>query len=179
MQCVDILTPMARGSALLMVGDHPQGMTQLALDAISNLHSSDVFCVYAAIGCSEAALEHRLQVLQDNGAMGYTTVVAATGGATTLGKQYAAMCTAISAGEAVRNEGGDALVVLDCVESMLTVWESMARHVFWCEKQARSDDEATSSEGMHRALQQIVFQGDVKTLVMCFDPRNMFTTNVQ
>lgn len=80
-----------------------------------------VTCVIASTGhSSQEEVDQLVKQLQQSGAMAHTTVVAA-GPDATLGERYAALCTACSLGERVRDDGGHALVVLDDLRPLLQV----------------------------------------------------------
>ncbi|PRW45016.1 ATP synthase subunit alpha [Chlorella sorokiniana] len=121
-RALDILTPLGRGQALQVVGPQGSGKTQLCIDAVIGQRGSGVRCVYAAVGSSQDQLERTVEQLRQHGCMDYTTVVAATGDRP-LGEQYAAMLTACSIAERVRDEGGHALVVLNDASVMVRMWE--------------------------------------------------------
>ncbi|KAI7843748.1 hypothetical protein COHA_002646 [Chlorella ohadii] len=121
-RALDILTPLGRGQALQVVGPQGSGKTQLCIDAVIGQRGSGVRCVYAAVGSSQDQLERTVEQLRQHGCMDYTTVVAATGDRP-LGEQYAAMLTACSVAERVRDEGGHSLVVLNDASVMVRMWE--------------------------------------------------------
>lgn len=121
-KALDVLTPLGRGQALQVSGPQGSGKTQLCIDAVLGQRGVGVRCVYAAVGCSVDQLTRTVAQLQAHQAMGYTTVVAATADRP-LGEQYAAMLTACSIAEAVRDAGGHALVVLNDVGVAVRMWE--------------------------------------------------------
>ena len=121
-KALDVLTPLGRGQALQVSGNQGSGKTQLCIDAVIGQAGGGVRCVYAAVGCSPDQLAGTVAQLRAHGCMDYTTVVAATADRA-LGEQYAAMLTACSIAEAVRDEGGHALVVLNDVSVMVRMWE--------------------------------------------------------
>ena len=126
-KAVDILTPLGRGQALLVVGPEGSGKTQLCLDSIVGQRDSGdgVRCVYAAVGCTGGQLARTLLQLRASGCMGYTTVVAAPEGCS-LGEQYATILTACSIAEATRDNGGHALVVYNDVSALVNIWERIS-----------------------------------------------------
>jgi F-type H+-transporting ATPase subunit alpha len=121
-KALDILTPLGRGQALQVSGPKGSGKTQLCLDAILGQQGAGVCCFYAAVGCTGDQLSRTVAQLEEHKAMGYTTVVAAPSDRS-LGEQYAAMLTACSMAEAVRDAGGHALVVLNDVSVAVRMWE--------------------------------------------------------
>lgn len=80
-----------------------------------------VTCVMASTShSSQEQLDELVKQLQQAGALAHTAVVAAAPDAS-LGERYAALCTACSLGERVRDDGGHALVVLDDLRPLLQV----------------------------------------------------------
>ncbi len=77
---------------------------------------------------SQEEVDQLVQQLQQSGALAHTTVVAA-GPDATLGERYAALCTACSLGERVRDDGGHALVVLDDLRPLLQVGPGAFNHL--------------------------------------------------
>ena len=77
-KAVDSMIPIGRGQRELIIGDRGTGKTAIPVDAILNQKDSDVYCVYVAIGQKRSRVASVVQVLEDQGAMDYTTVVAAT-----------------------------------------------------------------------------------------------------
>jgi F-type H+-transporting ATPase subunit alpha len=119
---LDIMTPLGKGQALQIVGTQSSGKTQLCIDTIAGQSTSNIRCVYAAVGATGPQLRRTLDRLQATGAMAYTTVVAATSDAP-LGEQYAAMLAACSIAEATRDDGGNSLVVLNDAGVAVKMWE--------------------------------------------------------
>ncbi len=111
---IDSLLPLGRGQRELLIGDRRVGKSTIGLDAILHQRESDnpVHCVYVSIGNKTRHLEDAVRLLRENGALNYTTVVAAT-----ADDPYAALYLAPFVGCAIaehyRDNGGDALVVYD------------------------------------------------------------------
>ena len=81
-KAVDSMIPIGRGQRELIIGDRQTGKTAVAIDAIINqayTHKTDspVYCIYVAIGQKASTVAALVQELEENGAMEYTTVVAA------------------------------------------------------------------------------------------------------
>ncbi len=127
-RALDVLTPLGRGQALQLSGPPGGGKTALALDAIIGQRGAGVRCVYAALGGERASVAAAVAALRAGGAMAYTTVVAAPGDRP-LGEQFAALLAALAIGEAERDAGGAALVVLDDVGVAARVWERITAAV--------------------------------------------------
>lgn len=109
---IDAIIPIAKGQRQLIIGDRMTGKTTIALDAILNQKGKNVICIYCCIGKSLSSLIKSLQVLQEKGALDYTTVVAATA-STTVGEQFIAPYSACALGEYFMYQGKDVLVVFD------------------------------------------------------------------
>jgi F-type H+-transporting ATPase subunit alpha len=74
---IDALTPIGRGQRELIIGDRKTGKTTLAIDAILNQASSGVQCIYVAIGQKLSTIASLHKLLEQHGAMAYTTLVVA------------------------------------------------------------------------------------------------------
>lgn len=122
---VDAVIPIGKGQRELIIGDRMTGRTTLALDAILNQHDKRVLCIYCCIGKSTSALQKTIQLLQDRGAMAYTTVVAAPA-ACSAGEQYLAPYTAATLGEHFMRQGRDVLVVLDDLTKHAWIYRQIA-----------------------------------------------------
>eukprot|EP00884_Botryococcus_braunii_P012711 jgi/Botrbrau1/21440/Bobra.0216s0048.1 len=121
-KAIDALTPLGRGQAQLVTGLAGAGKTTMMLDSILGQLNSDVKCVYAAIGQRPGDLQAALRLFERKGAMPYTCIISAPEGSP-LGEQYAALATACSVAERVRDSGAAALVILDDVSCMVRMWE--------------------------------------------------------
>lgn len=78
LKAVDAMIPIGRGQRELIIGDRQTGKTALALDTIINQKGADVFCIYVAIGQKSSTVAKVVKILENYGAMEYTTVVAAS-----------------------------------------------------------------------------------------------------
>ncbi|KAL3150580.1 hypothetical protein ABBQ32_000390 [Trebouxia sp. C0010 RCD-2024] len=131
-KALDTLTPLGRGQAQLLLGPAASGKTSLAVDAIIGQHAlqrpgqSPVRCVYASVGHSPQEVDSIVADLGQAGAMCHTTVISAPQGCG-LGERYAALCSALSVGEKVRDQGGHSFVVLDDISCMGAMWEAISR----------------------------------------------------
>ena len=74
-KAIDAMTPIGRGQRELIIGDRKTGKTTIAIDTIINQKTSGVKCFYVAIGQKDSSVRNTIKVLEDNGAMDYTTVV--------------------------------------------------------------------------------------------------------
>lgn len=80
LKAIDSMTPIGRGQRELVIGDRQTGKTALLVDTIINQRDADppVFCIYVAIGQKQSTVAQVIRVLEEHGAMAYTTVVSAT-----------------------------------------------------------------------------------------------------
>jgi F-type H+-transporting ATPase subunit alpha len=77
-KAIDSMVPIGRGQRELIIGDRQTGKTALAIDAIINQKGTGIKCVYVAIGQKNSTIANIVRKLEEHGAMGYTTVVAAS-----------------------------------------------------------------------------------------------------
>src|SRR3954466_1293473 len=71
------MTPIGRGQRELIIGDRKTGKSHIAIDTILNQKTTGVKCFYVAIGQKESSVASTIKVLEDHGAMAYTTVILA------------------------------------------------------------------------------------------------------
>jgi F-type H+-transporting ATPase subunit alpha len=77
-KAIDAMIPIGRGQRELIIGDRQTGKTAIAVDTIINQKGKDVFCFYVAIGQKQSTVAQVVKVLEEAGAMAYTTVVDAS-----------------------------------------------------------------------------------------------------
>lgn len=111
-KAVDSMIPIGRGQRELIIGDRQTGKTAIALDAILNQSAGDVVCIYVAIGQKRSQVARILGILEENGALDHTIVVAATA-SDPAALQYIAPYAGCAIGEYFMERGEDALVVYD------------------------------------------------------------------
>ena len=112
LKSVDSMVPIGRGQRELIIGDRQTGKTAVAVDAIINQKGQDMYCVYVAIGQKASTVANVVRKLEENGAMEYTIVVAATA-SESAAMQYLAAYAGCTMGEYFRDRGMDALIVYD------------------------------------------------------------------
>lgn len=109
---VDAMFPIGKGQRELIIGDRQTGKTTIAIDAIINQKGKNVNCVYVAVGQKNSTVANVVRTLEQNGAMAYTTVVAAN--ASDLpALQYIAPFTGVTIAEEWMHQGKDVLIVYD------------------------------------------------------------------
>ena len=122
-KAVDGMIPIGRGQRELIIGDRQTGKTAIAIDAIINqkyTHTEKarregikpVYCIYVAIGQKSSTVAQVVDKLHQEGAMDYTTVIAATA-SDPAPMQFIAPYSGATLGEYFRDSGRDALVVYD------------------------------------------------------------------
>jgi F-type H+-transporting ATPase subunit alpha len=109
---IDSMIPIGRGQRELIIGDRQTGKTAIALDTIINQKGGDVICIYVAIGQKRSTVAQVVKTLEDNGAMDYTIVVAATA-SDPAPMQYLAPFSGCAMGEFFRDRGQHVLVIYD------------------------------------------------------------------
>src|SRR5712672_236956 len=112
LKAIDSMIPVGRGQRELIIGDRQTGKTAVALDTIINSKGNDLICIYNAIGQKRSSIAQVVKVLEDNGAMDYTIVVAASA-SEPAPMLYLAPYAACAMGEYFRDSGKHALVIYD------------------------------------------------------------------
>lgn len=111
-KAIDAMIPIGRGQRELIIGDRQTGKTAIAVDTVINQKDKDVVCVYVAVGQKKSTIAYTIKALEDNGAMDYTVVVAASS-SDPPPLQYLAPYSGCSVGEYFRDKGQHALVIYD------------------------------------------------------------------
>jgi len=109
---VDAAVPIGLGQRQLVIGDRQTGKTSLAVDAILNQKSTDVMCIYCAIGQRGDAVAKVIGAITDGGMLGRTVIMSA-GDEEAAGLAYIAPYAALTMAEYFAAQGRDVLVVLD------------------------------------------------------------------
>ncbi len=112
LKAIDAMIPIGRGQRELIIGDRQTGKTAVLLDTIINNKGNDLICIYNAVGQKRSSVAQVVKILEDNGAMDYTIVVAATA-SEPAPMLYLAPYTATAMGEFFRDSGRHALVMYD------------------------------------------------------------------
>ena len=109
---IDSMFPIGKGQRELIIGDKQTGKTTVALDAILNQKGKNVKCIYVAIGQKNSTIVQLLNVLSENDAMKYTTIVSSS--ASDLPSlKYLAPFAGITIAEEWMSKGEDVLIVYD------------------------------------------------------------------
>jgi F-type H+-transporting ATPase subunit alpha len=112
LKAIDSMIPIGRGQRELIIGDRQTGKTAVAIDAIINQKGGDVICIYVAIGQKRSTVAQVVKTLEDNGAMEYSVVVAATA-SDPAPMQYIAPYSGCAIGEFFRDTSRHALCIYD------------------------------------------------------------------
>ncbi len=135
LKAIDSLIPIGRGQRELIIGDRQTGKTAIAIDAFINQKavnaaagkddSKRLFCIYVAVGQKRSTVAQIVRALEENGAMEYSVVVAATA-SDPAPMQFLAPYTACSMGEFFRDNGMHALVVYDDLSKQAVAYRQMS-----------------------------------------------------
>ena len=109
---IDSMFPIGRGQRELIIGDRQTGKTSIATDTILNQKDTGVLCIYVAIGQKASSIARVAEDLKKHGAMGYTTIVAATA-SDSAPLQYIAPYAGTALAEYFMAQGKSVLIVYD------------------------------------------------------------------
>jgi F-type H+-transporting ATPase subunit alpha len=111
-KAIDAMIPIGRGQRELIIGDRFTGKTTVLLDTIINQKGQDLICVYVAIGQNAASVARVAATLEENGAMEYTIIVAATA-SDAASLNFIAPYAGCAMGEYFMEQGKEALCCYD------------------------------------------------------------------
>ncbi|MCK5518529.1 MAG: F0F1 ATP synthase subunit alpha, partial [Alphaproteobacteria bacterium] len=119
-KALDSLVPIGRGQRELIIGDRQTGKTAIAIDSILNQKENNsgtdekkkLYCVYVAIGQKRSTVAQLVKTLEDNGAMEYSIIVAATA-SEPAPLLYLAPYTGCTMAEYFRDNGMHSLIIYD------------------------------------------------------------------
>lgn len=106
------MIPIGRGQRELIIGDRSTGKTAIALGTILNQNDQDVICVYVSIGQKRSSLAQTIEILNKQGAMDYTVIVAANA-SVSAAEQFLAPYAGQAIAEYFLSKGRDVLIVFD------------------------------------------------------------------
>ncbi len=129
-KAIDAMIPIGRGQRELIIGDRQTGKTAVAIDTIINQKEfyeagQPVFCIYVAIGQKGSTVANIVRVLEENGAMAYTVIVAATA-SDPAPLQFYAPFTGAAIGEFFRDTGRPALIVYDDLSKQAVAYREVS-----------------------------------------------------
>ena len=111
-KAIDAMIPIGRGQRELIIGDRQTGKTAVVVDTIINQSGKGVICIYNAIGQKQSTIAQVVKTLEENGAMEYTIVVAASA-SEPAPLLYVSPYSACAMGEYFRDTGRHALCIYD------------------------------------------------------------------
>ena len=129
-KAVDAMIPIGRGQRELIIGDRQTGKTAIAIDTIINQKEfynagKTVYCIYVAIGQKASTIAGVMKTLEDNGAMAYTTIVAASASDPAPLQFYAPFAGA-AIGEYFRDTGRPALIIYDDLSKQAVAYREVS-----------------------------------------------------
>ena len=135
LKAIDSLIPIGRGQRELIIGDRQTGKTAIAVDTFINQkpvneaagkdNSKKLFCIYVAVGQKRSTVAQIVRSLEEQGALEYTIVIAATA-SDPAPMQFLAPYTASAMGEHFRDNGMHALVVFDDLSKQAVAYRQMS-----------------------------------------------------
>ena len=133
LKALDALVPVGRGQRELIIGDRQTGKSAVAIDTFINQkginagsdESKKLYCIYVAIGQKRSTVAQIVRALEENGAMEYTIVVAATA-SEPAPLQFLAPYTGCTMGEFFRDNGMHAVIVYDDLSKQAVAYRQMS-----------------------------------------------------
>lgn len=133
LKAIDAMVPIGRGQRELIIGDRQTGKTAVALDTMlnqkrwnnSNDETKKLYCVYVAVGQKRSTVAQLVKTLEENDAMKYCIVVAATA-SEAAPLQYLAPFTGAALGEFFRDNGKHSLLILDDLTKQAIAYRQMS-----------------------------------------------------
>jgi len=129
-KAVDAMIPVGRGQRELVIGDRQTGKTTVCIDTIINQKEfydagQPVYCIYVAVGQKASTVANIARVLEEKGAMAYTTIVAANASDPAPMQVYAPMAGA-AIGEYFRDTGRPALIIYDDLSKQAVAYREVS-----------------------------------------------------
>jgi F-type H+/Na+-transporting ATPase subunit alpha len=133
LKAIDAMIPIGRGQRELIIGDRQTGKTAVALDTILNqkpLNQSNdekikLYCVYVAVGQKRSTVAQFVKVLEEQGALEYSIIVAATA-SDPAPMQFLAPFSGCAMGEFFRDNGMHALMIYDDLSKQAVAYRQMS-----------------------------------------------------
>lgn len=130
---IDAMVPIGRGQRELIIGDRQTGKTAVALDTILNQkrwndgtdETQKLYCVYVAVGQKRSTVAQLVQTLEENDALKYSIIVAATA-SEAAPLQYLAPFSGCAMGEWFRDNGKHALIIYDDLSKQAVAYRQMS-----------------------------------------------------
>jgi len=135
MKCVDSMVPIGRGQRELIIGDRQTGKTAVALDTMLNQkrwnnsssasEEQKLYCIYVAVGQKRSTVAQLVKTLEEQDAMKYSIIVAATA-SEAAPLQYIAPFTGTAMGEWFRDNGRHAVIIYDDLSKQAVAYRQMS-----------------------------------------------------
>jgi F-type H+-transporting ATPase subunit alpha len=134
LKSIDALIPIGRGQRELIIGDRQTGKTAIALDTILNQKPLNVagadehqklYCVYVAVGQKRSTVAQFVKALEENGALEYSIVIAATA-SDPAPMQFLAPFSGCAMGEFFRDNGMHAVIIYDDLSKQAVAYRQMS-----------------------------------------------------
>ncbi len=133
LKAIDALVPIGRGQRELIIGDRQTGKSAVAIDTFINQKESHqgtdedkkLYCIYVAVGQKRSTVAQLVRTLEENGAMEYSIIVAATA-SEPAPLQYLAPYTGCTMGEFFRDNGMHAVIVYDDLSKQAVAYRQMS-----------------------------------------------------
>jgi F-type H+-transporting ATPase subunit alpha len=129
-KAIDAMIPIGRGQRELIIGDRQTGKTAIAIDTIINQKEffeagKPVYCIYVAIGQKASTIAGVMKTLEENSAMQYTTIVAASA-SDPAPQQFYAPFAGAAIGEFFRDTGRPALIIYDDLSKQAVAYREVS-----------------------------------------------------
>ncbi|MXV17594.1 F0F1 ATP synthase subunit alpha [Hufsiella ginkgonis] len=129
-KAIDAMIPIGRGQRELVIGDRQTGKTAVCIDTIINQKEfyeagQPVYCIYVAIGQKNSTVANIVRTLEENGAMPYSVVVAASA-ADPAPMQFFAPFAGAAIGEFFRDTGRPALIIYDDLSKQAVAYREVS-----------------------------------------------------
>jgi F-type H+-transporting ATPase subunit alpha len=133
LKAIDALIPIGRGQRELIIGDRQTGKTAIALDTILNqkpLNAQDdekikLYCIYVAVGQKRSTVAQFVKVLEEQGALDYSIIIAATA-SDPAPMQFLAPFSGCTMGEYFRDNGMHAVIIYDDLSKQAVAYRQMS-----------------------------------------------------
>lgn len=133
LKSVDAMVPIGRGQRELIIGDRQTGKTAVALDAMLNQRrwnntddeTKKLYCIYVAVGQKRSTVAQLVKTLEENDAMKYSIIVAATA-SEAAPLQYIAPFSGCAMGEWFRDNGRHAVIIYDDLTKQAVAYRQMS-----------------------------------------------------
>ena len=134
LKAIDALIPIGRGQRELIIGDRQTGKTAVILDTFLNQkpahaagasETDKLYCIYVAVGQKRSTVAQFVKILEDNGALEYSIIVAATA-SDPAPMQFLAPMTGAAIGEYFRDNGMHAVIAFDDLTKQAVAYRQMS-----------------------------------------------------